>query len=316
MLLRTSGSRIRNWANMKGDRGFAKRRFACRQDPTVASYSISANIAAKNYSVAAELAKKARADNPTDLTLARLEAQALRHDGKVDQGVAVLEEAVATHADEPAAYLALAQMYADVSRGSQAVKLLQDAQVKFPTSTAIVFELGATFDKQNNFPGAETAFRQVLASDPEHAAALNYLGYMLADRGERLDESVEYLKRALAIEPDNGAFLDSLGWAYFKAGRLDLAEENLRRAAEQLRANSVIQEHYGQLLFKMGRFEEAIAAWDRALAGDGSSIDRVISRKRSATPDRSSAVNDAGVGGPGEVPGACRVHCRRRVQHC
>ena len=120
----------------------------------------------------------------------------------------------------------------------------------------------------------------MLAREPEHAGALNYLGYMLAERGERLDESVEYLKKALAIEPDNGSFLDSLGWAYFKAGKLDLAEENLRRAAEQLRANSVIQEHYGQLLFRIGRFEEAISAWNRALAGDGSSIDRAdIDRK-------------------------------------
>jgi tetratricopeptide (TPR) repeat protein len=250
------------------------------KDPIVAGYLIGANIAAKKYAAAAELARKVRADHRNDLNLARLEAQALRQDGKADQGVAVLEEALTNHVNEPAAYLALAQLYTDVSRGPQAVKLLQDARVKFPASTAIVFELGATFEKQKDFVGAETAFREVLTREPEHAAALNYLGYMLAERGERLDESVEYLKKALAIEPDNGSFLDSLGWAYFKAGKLDLAEENLRRAAEQLRVNSVIQEHYGQLLFRMGRFEDAISAWNRALAGDGSSIDRAdIDRK-------------------------------------
>ena len=106
------------------------------------------------------------------------------------------------------------------------------------------------------------------------ATALNYLGYMLAERGERLDESVGYLKKALTIEPENGSFLDSLGWAYFKAEKLDLAEENLRRAANQLKTNSVIQEHYGQVLFKLGRYDEAIAAWTRALNGDGDSIDK------------------------------------------
>jgi len=227
-----------------------------------------------------KLAGEARADNPNDLTLARLEAQALRLDGKPDQGVAVLEAALKNHAGEPAAYVALAQIYQDASRGPQAVKLLQDAQAKFPSSTSIAFELGAVFDKQKNFAEAETAFRQVLAREPENAGALNYLGYMLAERGERLDESVGYLKKALEKEPDNGSFLDSLGWAYFKAGKLDLAEENLRRAAEQLTVNSVIQEHYGQLLFKVGRFEDAIAAWNRALAGDGASIDRAdIDRK-------------------------------------
>jgi tetratricopeptide (TPR) repeat protein len=250
------------------------------KDPVVAGYLVGANIGAKKYAAAAELAKKARADNPNDLNLTRLEAQALRQDGKADQGVAVLEQALANQPDEPVVYVALAQMYADVSRGPQAVKLLQDAQAKFPASTAITFELGATFEKQKNFAGAETAFREVLAREPEHAAALNYLGYMLAERGERLDESVEYLKKALAIEPNNGSFLDSLGWAYFKAGKLDLAEENLRRAAEQLRDNSVVQEHYGQLLFRMGRFDDAISAWNRALEGDGSSIDRAdIDRK-------------------------------------
>ena len=243
-------------------------------DALVTGYWIDANISAKKFGAAVQLARQARAENPKDLTLARLEAQALRLDGKPDEGVAVLEDALKSHADEPAAYVALAQIYQDALRGPQAVKLLQDAQVKFPASTSIAFELGAVFDKQKNFAGAETVFRQVLAREPDNAGALNYLGYMLAERGERLDESVGYLKRALEQDPDNGSFLDSLGWAYFKAGKLDLAEENLRRAADQLKINSVIQEHYGQLLFKVGRFEDAIAAWNRALAGDGASIDR------------------------------------------
>ena len=103
---------------------------------------------------------------------------------------------------------------------------------------------------------------------------------MLADRGERLDESVGYLKKALEIEPDNGSYLDSLGWAYFKKDNLDLAEQNLRKAAGQLLSNSVIQEHYGEVLFKLGRYDDAITAWTRALNGDGQDIDRAdIDRK-------------------------------------
>jgi tetratricopeptide (TPR) repeat protein len=244
------------------------------KDALITGYLIDANIAAKKYAAAVQLAREARIDKPDDLTLARLEAQALRLDGKPDEGVAVLEAALKSHVDDPTAYIVLAQIYQDASRGPQAVKLLQEAQEKFPASTTIAYELGAVYDKQKNFPQAEAAFRQVLAREPDNAGALNYLGYMLAERGERLDESVTYLKKALEQEPDNGSFLDSLGWAYFKAGRLDLAEENLRRAAEQLTVNSVIQEHYGQLLFKVGRYDEAIAAWNRALSGDGASIDR------------------------------------------
>jgi tetratricopeptide (TPR) repeat protein len=114
----------------------------------------------------------------------------------------------------------------------------------------------------------------VIAREPEHSAALNYLGYMLADRGERLDESVAYLTKALQFEPDNASFLDSLGWAYFKQNKLDLAEANLGRAADQLRTNSVIQDHYAEVLFKLGRYDDAVSAWTRALSGDGDSIDR------------------------------------------
>jgi len=243
-------------------------------DPATAGYLIEANIAAKKYGAAVDAAKAALAQNPNDLRLTRLQAQALRHNGKTDQGIALLEEAVRRHADEPLAYVSLAQAYSEADRGAQAVKVLQEAQAKFPTDDTIAFELGTVFDKQKKFADAESAFRQVLARDPENATALNYLGYMLAERGERLDESVTYLKKALQIEPENGSFLDSLGWAYFRSDKLDLAEDNLRRAADQLRTNSVIQDHYGDVLFKLGRYDEAIAAFTRALNGDGDSIDK------------------------------------------
>jgi tetratricopeptide (TPR) repeat protein len=249
-------------------------------DPAVASYLVQANIAAKKYAAAVEIARQARADRPDDLRLARLEAQALRQNGQADQGIALLETVVKAHADDPSAYIALAQLYSDADRGAQALTVLHEGQVRFPADQSIAFELGAVYDKQKRFADAEAAFKQVIARDPEHAAALNYLGYMLAERGDRLDESVRYIKKALALEPENGSYLDSLGWAYYKADKLDLAEQNLKRAADQLTTNSVIQDHYGDVLFKRGRFNEAIAAWTRALAGDGDSIDRgAIDRK-------------------------------------
>jgi tetratricopeptide (TPR) repeat protein len=256
-------------------------------DPAIAGYLIEANMAAKKYGAAVDAAKTALAQHPNDLRLTRLEAQALRHDGKTDQGIALLQEAVTHHADDPVAYISLAQAYTEAERGAQAVKVLQDAQGKFPTDDGIAFELGTVFDKQKRFADAESAFRQVLSRDPENAIALNYLGYMLAERGERLEESVGYLTKALQVEPDNPSYLDSLGWAYFKSDKLDLAESNLKRAADQLKTNSVIQEHYGQVLFKLGRFDDAIAAWTRALAGDGDSIDKAdVDRKIKAAKQK------------------------------
>jgi len=260
--------------NEKAIATFEEARKLSPDDAAVASYLVEANIAAKKYAAAVDAAKSGLAQNPEDLRLLRLQAQALRHTGKADQGIALLEKAAKAHGDDPIAYITLAQAYSDADRAAQAVKVLQDAQAKFPDNDQVAFELGTVYDKQKKFGDAESAFRTVLARDPENAAALNYIGYMLAERGERLDESVTYLKKALQIEPDNGSYLDSLGWAYFKSDKLDLAAENLKRAADQLPANSVIQDHYGDVLTRLGRFDEAITAYTRALNGDGDSIDK------------------------------------------
>jgi tetratricopeptide (TPR) repeat protein len=270
----------------QGEKAIATFEDAHRLDPkdaSLAAYLADANITAKKYGAALEVTKAALVDNPDDVRLIRLQAQALRHSGKTDQGIALLEESVRKHGDDPTAYLALAQIYADVDRGAQAIRVLQDAQSKFPADNTVTFELGATLDRQKRFADAETTFKQLIGRDPRNAPALNYLGYMLAERGERLDESVGYVKKALEIEPDNGSYLDSLGWAYYKAERLDLAEGSLKRAAEQMKTNSVIQDHYGDVLLKLGRYDDAIAAFNRALSGDGDSIDRADIEKKLRT---------------------------------
>ncbi len=238
------------------------------------TYLIRAQMAAKNYTAAAAIAHSARAEHPDDLRLASLESLALRRGGKVDQGVAAMEDFFRTQQDDPDAFVAMAQVYTDSNRGAQAVKVLQDAQAKFPTETGITFELGAVLDKQKKFTESEAVFRHLITKEPDNAAALNYLGYMLAERGERLTESVDYIKRALAIDPENGSYLDSIGWAYYKGGKLDLALEHLKRAADMLTTNSVVQDHYADVLFRVGRYDDAIAAWNKALSGDGDSIDR------------------------------------------
>jgi tetratricopeptide (TPR) repeat protein len=243
-------------------------------NPIIASYLVQAQISAKKYPEAIEAVRAARAQHGDDVRLARLEAQALHGSGRTDQGIAVLEDLLKRRGDDPRAHIALAQAYSEAERGNQAVRVLQTAQARFPTESLLTFELGATFDKHKRHAEAEAAFRQLVAREPENAPALNYLGYILAERGEKLDESVEFVKRALKIEPENGSYLDSLGWAYFKAGNMDLALDSLQRAADQLTRNSVVQDHFGDVLFRLSRFDEAIAAWTRALEGDGDDINR------------------------------------------
>jgi len=105
----------------------------------------------------------------------------------------------------------------------------------------------------------------VLADDPKNAMALNYLGYMLADRGTRVEEALGYIRRAVALDPQNGAYLDSLGWAYYRLGNYDLAEENLRRASERIGIDPTVQQHLGELYQKTGLLKLAATHFERAL---------------------------------------------------
>jgi tetratricopeptide (TPR) repeat protein len=103
---------------------------------------------------------------------------------------------------------------------------------------------------------------------------------MFADRGERLDEAVDLIERALKIDPGNGSYLDSLGWALVQQKKYDEAEPLLKRAAAQLPSNSVVQEHLGDVLWAQGRRPDAVAAWQRALEGDREEVDvKAIEKK-------------------------------------
>jgi tetratricopeptide (TPR) repeat protein len=229
---------------------------------------------------AVRLLARARGASPDNLTLAIIEADLHGRQGDVDEGEGLLLDLLAANRDVPRAHLALASFYSEHDRLNEATLVLEAAQEQFPRETSILFLLGAVLEQSDRFADAERAFRRVLDRDPEHAQALNYLGYMLADRGERLDESVALIARAVETDPHNGSYLDSLGWAYFKLDRLDLAEPPLRAAGDQLQRNSVVQDHLGDLLNRLERYAEAIAAWRRALDGDGEEIEpAAIERK-------------------------------------
>ncbi|HEV3217851.1 MAG TPA: tetratricopeptide repeat protein [Vicinamibacterales bacterium] len=191
-----------------------------------------------------------------------------------DKALGVLTQARQLSPKDPMVEIRLARSQVAAGKAGNAVQTLQGAAKKFPDEPGVKVELASALERQKKYSDAEAIFRQMIAADPKNADALNSLGYMLADRGERLDESVSFVERALVLDPGNPAYLDSLGWAYYKQGKLDAAEPPLREASEKLPAVSVIQSHFGDLLFKRGDGQEAIDAWQRALDGDGDSITR------------------------------------------
>ena len=112
---------------------------------------------------------------------------------------------------------------------------------------------------------AEKEFRKVLDADPKNASALNYLGYMLADQNVRLDEAQDLIKKAVDLEPSNYAFLDSLGWVYYRLNRLTEAEQELTRSLQMSGKDPTIYDHLGDVYFKQGKLKEAIAQWQSSL---------------------------------------------------
>jgi predicted Zn-dependent protease len=129
---------------------------------------------------------------------------------------------------------------------------------------------------------AEKILRQMLASEPANPRVMNHLGYLLATRGDQLDDAVTLVRRALQADPERPEYLDSLGWAYFKRGELDDALKYLSAAAQKLPDNSEIQDHLGDVHARRGSFEEAVAAWTKALAGGGQGIEKAAIEKKIA----------------------------------
>ena len=122
-------------------------------------------------------------------------------------------------------YISIAQIYLQAKHFDAAEQAIHQALELSPSAEDqeyVLFVQASIFERQKKYEQAEQVFKKVLDTDPLNASASNYLGYMLADEGVRLDESVKYIQKALELEPNNGAYLDSLGWAYFKMNRYDL----------------------------------------------------------------------------------------------
>ena len=125
-------------------------------------------------------------------------------------------------------------------------------------------------------------FLQILEMRPNDAPTLNYLGYMWADKGVQLDRARDFLERAVRREPRNAAYLDSLGWAYFRLGKMDSAERNLREAYRREPTDPTIEEHMGDLDAKLGNAESAVRHWEKALQLKHEEPERVREKLRRA----------------------------------
>ena len=227
---------------------------------------------AKQWPQATAVAKEAVQKLPDDRDLRMVLDSQLADTGEVDKSVADIRSMLKGGPEDREIYLRLGIIFTRAKRYDDALEGLAKAEqlsTKPDEKAYVSFLRGDLYQRQKMFDQAEAEFKKVLATtsptDPQSAATLNYLGYMNADRGVKLEESLNYIKQALTLEPNNGAYLDSLGWAYFKLGKYEQAEENLTKAESHMSTDPTVQEHLGDLYQKTGRLKLAAAHWDRAV---------------------------------------------------
>ena len=232
---------------------------------------VDAYRGAHAFDKAIEVSRKAVAADPKDRDLKLMLAGELADQGKPDEGLAMAKGLLdgATKDEQRGVWIAIGQMDIRLKRWKDAEDAFNTAEplaTKKDDRTNLLFLRGELAERQKHLEPAEQYFRQVLDLDPENAMTLNYLGYMWADKGMKLPEALKMIKKAVDEEPMNGAYLDSLGWVYFKMGEYELAEDNLRQAVNRDQTDPTVHMHLGDLYEKTGRIRLAAAQWELSLA--------------------------------------------------
>src|SRR6266403_64441 len=224
--------------------------------------------AAKDLPKALQTGKEALAKYPADPAIRTSHALLLGENGQTEEAVKMLRAQLHGDTGDRETYLNIAQVYERGRRYKEAEEAARAAEVlpgQAREKEMVWFLLGAIYERQKLFDKAEEQFKKVLAVNPKNAPVLNYYGYMLGDLGIRLDEAEALVQQALKEDPFNGAYLDSLGWIYFKENKLSASETTLRKAVARERHDATIHSHLGDLYAKMGRSELAAAEWEKSL---------------------------------------------------
>jgi tetratricopeptide (TPR) repeat protein len=242
-----------------------------KNDPSPRTYFLLINAyrVDRQFDKALSVGKQQLDKNPKDDELALVYARSLADAGKAKDGAEILDKRLQGDPTNLDLYINLSQIYVQAKRFNDAEKILRRAEEQNLDKSRLRFQLATVYDRQKDFGKAESLFKEILKENPKDAPTLNYIGYMLADRGVRLDEALQYVQQALVLDPNNPAYLDSLGWAFFKMNELQKAEKYLLQAADMEKKDPVIQDHVGDLYFKTGNLEKAQEFWTKSLSNGG-----------------------------------------------
>ena len=189
---------------------------------------------------------------------------------KFPEAVEHLGRAVALNPKQPEAHVVLGLAYMQQDQFEKSAEIFQEGIRHIPKSADLHFNLGTAYDKLNRFDDVVRVMEIAIKLDPHHADALNYLGYSYAERGIKIEQALSLTKQAVALKPENGYYVDSLGWAFFKSGLLKEALTEIKRAVSLAGDDPVIYEHLGDIYAKQGKLSDAREAWLHALELDPS----------------------------------------------
>lgn len=191
-------------------------------------------------------------------------AQILNHFDRVLEARVWLQQGrERSRPDAPALAVAEAQLLRERGQSADAYEFLQRQLTQYVDNDELLYEAGLAAERLQRMADAEKYFRRLIETKPKSPQGYNALGYSLADRNERLDEAEALIDKALALAPDDFYILDSKGWVLYRRGKAEQALEYLRRAYSA-RAEPEIAAHFGEVLWKLGRRDEASKLWREA----------------------------------------------------
>jgi len=224
---------------------------------------------AHDWAAATKAASDAAKAMPENHEVQLSYARQLADSGKVEDGVKLAEAQLKGASEDREVYYTIADIDVRAKRFKDAAAALDKVETlssKPAEKSFFYYYRGSVAEQQKMFDQAEEDFKKGLAIDPDSAAIDNDYGYMLADRGIRLDEAVTMIKKAVDFDPQNGAYLDSLAWVYYKQGQYELAEDYARKAVARLNSDPAVHDHLGEIYAKNGKLPMAVAEWQKATA--------------------------------------------------
>lgn len=238
----------------------------------------------KQWERALQMYSRVRPDSDYADTARTRTAWCINELGRHEEAVRLLRRMAAEKRDDARGLLTLADMYRQMERWADSASVYSEALARIPKIEqrhwAILFGRGVAYERAKQWEKAEPDMLQALELQPEQPLVLNYLGYTWVDQGKNLERATKMIERAVALRPNDGAIVDSLGWALYRQNRFEEAVVQLERAVELKGGDPVITDHLGDAYWRVGREEEARFQWRRALGlKPESDLEVIVKRK-------------------------------------